>query len=235
MLLALASLVVVAFRLGRASAEGAPATQALTYSGTLSDSDGNPLTGPSNITLALWASETDTQDPLCLVTNENTDLVLGRFAIPLPDDCAARVHEDPGIWVEVSVDGASLGRVKVGAVPYALEATHAARATSADHSSAAFQVNGDLTVTGTSHIGWRSIACSPSDQSSAYQDCRCGQGEVAVSGGGYCPNGWLDESRAVGDTSDGLATTWRVACKDKDNGRSPPTLAYAYCAKIAPQ
>jgi hypothetical protein len=36
-----------------------------------------------------------------------------------------RRAREPDLWAEVVVDGASLGRAKLGAVPFAVEAAHA--------------------------------------------------------------------------------------------------------------
>ena len=53
----------------------------------------------------------------------------GHFIVTLPDACATQVAAKPNLWSDVVVDGNSLGRAKIGAVPYAIEAKHA---TSAD-------------------------------------------------------------------------------------------------------
>jgi hypothetical protein len=62
--------------------------------------------------------------------------VAGRFQLALPD-CQAAVGASPDLWLEAIVDGKSLGRTKLGAVPYAIEASHAVSADSADGASGA--------------------------------------------------------------------------------------------------
>jgi hypothetical protein len=120
---ALASYVVIR----SASAVGIPTTGALTYAGVLEDSSGAPLTGSKNIALEVYDAATAGQKR-CEVSSQPYTLVAGRFEIPLPDTCATAVQGDPDLWIDVLVDGASTGRAKLGAVPYAIEARRATEA-----------------------------------------------------------------------------------------------------------
>ena len=70
-------------------------------------------------------------------------LAAGTFQVVLPPECSTAIHGHGDLWLEVFVDGATLGRTKLGAVPYALEADHAVVA---DQSAAGFQVPGTLTA-----------------------------------------------------------------------------------------
>ncbi|MGC4092732.1 MAG: hypothetical protein QM756_33595 [Polyangiaceae bacterium] len=125
-----------AFLAGGAWAGGIPTVApVLTYSGVLEDGAGVPLTGDThNVALKLWTAETkgtaacDTGTPTPLALD-----VHGGFSVPL-DACADAIKANPNLWVEVLVDGATLGRAKLGAVPYALEAGHS---TSADGANSA--------------------------------------------------------------------------------------------------
>src|SRR5690606_3243713 len=56
-----------------------------------------------------------------------TPVEKGRFQIPLDESCTTAVGESADAWLQVIVDGESLGRAKINAVPYALEATSATR------------------------------------------------------------------------------------------------------------
>ena len=107
---------------GKARAVGIPATKAMTYSGVLTDANGTPLTGTKNIQVQLWdmAMDGTTQ---CIAGPTQVTLVGGGFQLSLPDTCTAATQSLPDLWAEVFVDGASLGRTKLGAVPYAVEAT----------------------------------------------------------------------------------------------------------------
>jgi hypothetical protein len=116
-----------AFLAGRAFAAGAPDTEPLTYSGTLTNANGTPLSGERAILLRFWDKGTD-GDVLCTRPEENITLTLGRFSLALPDDCTDAVRSNPDLWVEIVVDDVSLGLAKVGAVPFALEASHAVTA-----------------------------------------------------------------------------------------------------------
>ena len=111
----------------RARAAGAPAKGALTYTGYLEDPKGAALTGTHSISVRFWADET-VKDALCTGELGDTELVSGRFQVPLPDSCADAVKANPDLFADVLVDGASLGRTKLGAVPFAIEAGHAVSA-----------------------------------------------------------------------------------------------------------
>jgi len=55
-------------------------------------------------------------------------LSAGSFSVALSDCFTTNVHDHGDLWIEVQVDGASMGRTKLGAVPYAVEADSASRA-----------------------------------------------------------------------------------------------------------
>jgi hypothetical protein len=129
--------------------------QPLTYSGVLTDVNGVPLTAASkNIQVTLWDMATaGTQ--ACSTASTATPLAAGAFQVVLPAACTAAIHTTGDLWVELFVDGASLGRTKLGATPYAIEADHAV---TADQSSGGFQVPGTLTagnaqITGNLSVG----------------------------------------------------------------------------------
>ncbi len=117
------------FVAGRAHADGIPATAALTYTGTLEDVSGAPLTGAKQLVVALFDAQSNGTQK-CTVS-QSVALVAGRFQVLLPDTCTQAVQAKPDLWVEVTVDGTSLGRTKLMAVPYAAEASHAVNATNA--------------------------------------------------------------------------------------------------------
>ena len=125
--LTVSGLVGGAFFAGQAWAGGAPPTGALTYAGVLRDGSGTPLVGSPRVEIKLW-SAAQAGDALCSSGLQTPGLQEGKFAIGLPDNCADAVKASPDVWVEVIADGVSLGRSKVGAVPYALEAAHASAA-----------------------------------------------------------------------------------------------------------
>jgi hypothetical protein len=128
--------VPIAFLAGKAWASGVPSTAALTYSGTLEDAAGAPLQGTKSIALTFWDQAT-AGVAQCIVPASQLALDQGRFDVILPDQCTTAVKANPDLWIEVAVDGASLGRAKIGAVPYAVEAFHAASATTATSATSA--------------------------------------------------------------------------------------------------
>jgi len=119
-----------AYLVGRARAAGVPATQPLTYSGVLTDTAGVPLTGSKNLQVQIWDKDS-AGNIICTTGSAAQTLVAGTFAVPLPAACATAIHANPELWTEVLVDGASAGRTKIGAVPYALEADTASNAAGA--------------------------------------------------------------------------------------------------------
>ncbi|MBN1609019.1 MAG: hypothetical protein JW940_20495 [Polyangiaceae bacterium] len=121
-----AGLISGGFIAGRVLAAGIPATGALTYSGVLEGEDGKPLTGKHTVEVKFWATESGGDEALCTNNGEEVTLVNGRFSVALPDGCTDEVKANPDLWVEVRVDGASLGRAKAGAVPFAVEAGNGA-------------------------------------------------------------------------------------------------------------
>jgi hypothetical protein len=124
--------VLAGFGLKTVFAGGAPTLQTLYYSGTLLEG-GQPVTGPRPITVNLWANSPVTQGetPLCTTVPGTTNVVNGRFRVPLPSNCTSAISSDPNTYVEVLDNGTSLGLTAVGAVPYAVEANHALNADNA--------------------------------------------------------------------------------------------------------
>ncbi len=107
-----------------ARAAGIPTTSAMTYSGLLTDTGGVPVTGAKNI-LVQFYDAVSAGNTLCTIGPSPITLTDGTFRVALPDDCTTAVHANPNVWVDVFVDGASVGRNKLGAVPYAVESSHA--------------------------------------------------------------------------------------------------------------
>lgn len=101
-----------------------PAENVLTYTGFLENPDGTPVTDPFNVSLALWNDpKQGAGKKLCETTMpEEVTPVAGRFQVPLPEDCVGVVRDNGDLWLEVLIDGASLGRTPLGAVPYAVSA-----------------------------------------------------------------------------------------------------------------
>lgn len=120
----------------RARADGIPEADGMTYTGYLEDSAGEPLTGEHSIAVQFWESA-EAEDDLCMGKQDSAELQSGRFQVPLPISCSEAIQASPDVWVSVDVDGATLGRTKLGAVPYAIEAGHATTADEAIHAETA--------------------------------------------------------------------------------------------------
>jgi hypothetical protein len=125
-----AASLVLGYVAGRARASGVVAAQTLTYRGVLTDIAGAPITGSKNIQVQLWNQATGGAVQ-CSIGPVAVALSAGAFEVGLPDPCTTAVHATRDLWAEVFVDGSSLGRTKLGAVPYALEADTASAAAGA--------------------------------------------------------------------------------------------------------
>lgn len=204
----LSFLLLAAFALGywasHARASGIPATGALNYSGVLTNSDGTFVTGSQNILIQLYTQATG-GSAACASQPATVTPVAGAFQVPLGDACTTLVHANSDVWADVLVNGASIGRSKLGAVPYAVEADHAA---SASTLSPGVTIAGGLMV---SVVNGSALAapCVPATGATTTIDCTCPAGTFAVAGGGYTPPAsgqFLRESRPIS------ATAWRVTC-----------------------
>jgi hypothetical protein len=114
------------YRLARAM--GVPSTKPLYYSGTIEEA-GSLVDGMRDFTLYVWSDATNTNGTYlkCTTIAAGVTVTHGRFRIALDDSCTQPVHDVPDLWIEPLVGNASLGRRKIGAVPYALEADSASK------------------------------------------------------------------------------------------------------------
>jgi hypothetical protein len=145
--IAVVALGAVTVSLQRARAAGIPATGAMIYSGLLQDATGAPLGNPHTIEVKLWASASPAETSALCDTGSPTGptpLTAGRFSIQLPDPCTMKIAGNNNAFAEVILDGVSLGRVALGAVPYAVEANHAVSADSATTAGTASAAAGTL-------------------------------------------------------------------------------------------
>jgi hypothetical protein len=131
----LASLALIAATAGwlrDSIADGIAVSDPLYYAGSLQES-GTPVTGARAFTLILWDSETATasSNNKCQTTAPTAPVTNGRFRIALDPACTAEIKANPDLWIEVIVGATSLGRKKLGAVPYAVEAQRASEASGA--------------------------------------------------------------------------------------------------------
>lgn len=233
-------LLLATFALGycvsRARAAGIPATGALTYSGILTNSDGTFVTGSQNLLIQLYTVAT-AGSAACASPATAVTLAAGAFQVPLGDDCTALVHANTDLWVDVLVNGASVGRSKLGAVPYAVEADHAQTATTATTATtavtatalAAGPISGALTFASVAGSAITASSTPCAAVSGAIVDCTCPTGSFVVSGGGYgaAAGVFLRESEPTNTTH------WRVTCANA----TADTLCGAYflvCSRVGP-
>ena len=121
--------LAVGYFLGAARADGTPTTEPLAYAGTLMNG-AVPATGSPMIGVSLWMDATSTAMAMraCDTPAATRTLTSGRFRVVLDPTCVAAVHAHADLWVELTVDGTTLGpRSHLGAVPYALEAARLVR------------------------------------------------------------------------------------------------------------
>ena len=113
-----------AYWVGRANAD-VPTLNLLTYSGYLSDGNGNPENGDRNISVEIHDDEMGSSGLAgCDYGPLLTPVDAGHFSVSLPDACAASIEASDGdLWIEISVNGNPLvPRAPIGMVPYAIEA-----------------------------------------------------------------------------------------------------------------
>ena len=119
---------------GLAAASGIPKTDPLYYSGVLADTSGKMLSGSYfiNVKLYKFASGGTAK---CSSGCSSETVTQGRFRVKLPSACITAIQKNPDLWTEVTMGTTScstkMGRQKIGAVPYAVEA-ESGSATSTD-------------------------------------------------------------------------------------------------------
>lgn len=128
------------YYLAHAQADEVSGRESLAYSGTL-NAAGAPVDGAYQLTLRLFASATPTADeqPACAVGPLDVRVTQGRFSLDA-SACAAALHGPSDLYSELTAkegDKAEvkLGRSKIGATPFALEARRAVVATQASHAT----------------------------------------------------------------------------------------------------
>jgi len=128
----LGAAATMGFGLRAVTADGIPQDSPLTYAGTLTEA-GAPITGQRSISVALWRNATAqaAESPACVTGPAPVTVQAGRFRVPLAGACKAAINAERDLWVEVVVASSSLGRQKLGAVPYAVEAERASAASGA--------------------------------------------------------------------------------------------------------
>jgi microcystin-dependent protein len=116
----------------RARADGIPGMLPLTYAGQLEEG-GAAVNGSRNLRLTIWddATSTESSRTRCITTAPGATVTSGRFQVVLDNACTAVVRATPDLWLEIEVNGSSLGRTKLSAVPFAIEANRASGLTPA--------------------------------------------------------------------------------------------------------
>jgi len=117
--------IVLMYPGGAANAAGIPGSDPLHYTGVLGDTAGGLISGTRVVGLDLWTAKTG-GTKACSTQAKQLTITSGRFHIVLDASCLKAVQQNPDLWVEVLVGGASMGRQKIGAVPFAVEAKSAA-------------------------------------------------------------------------------------------------------------
>lgn len=108
---------------GRAVATGVPAQTPLTWGGVVTDAAGKPYAQGQDVQLRFY-DQAAGGTAKCVAPVVVSEAWTGRFQAVLPPECVQVVHDVAELWSEATVGAGKtvLPRVKVGAVPYALEA-----------------------------------------------------------------------------------------------------------------
>lgn len=134
--------LVAGYAVRHARADGVPSE--MTYSGTLEDAAGVPISGGKKIGLNIYDAQTGGAVK-CALSPAQTNVANGRFSLDLPAACVTEIKANPKLYVEIVVENESLGRAQLGSVPYAIEAGAASEAKGALKSA----VEGKAEKTGT--------------------------------------------------------------------------------------
>lgn len=159
----LAIVGVVAYRVGKARADGVPSPTPLSYGGVLDDG-GRPVEGMRSVTVRLWDAATG-GTATCTTVSPTTPFSAGHFRVTLDEACAVAARANANLWVEVIVDATTFPRSKLGAVPYALEAGRAAAASGA----LATRISTIETAARPRQVEIGSLGSSPSGCSTTFQ------------------------------------------------------------------
>jgi hypothetical protein len=235
-----------------AAAEGGPVDRPLFYAGSVS-ADGKPLEGTHSVSVKLYASET-AGTPLCATPSLAVEFRSGHFRTDLASaeqSCREAVQGNADTWVELQVDTTLLPRSKVGAVPYALESTHALTATSLSGPQAAelTQLKGAVSalqqgmpgmpVATPSYRFLRQGSGCTYDQPANATVCSCELGEVILPAGGWAgPDGALNASRHQAGPDNPTASDaerarhWILSCDRADGTPVECQLVQALCLKL---
>jgi hypothetical protein len=213
---------LLGFELKSVLADGIPTENPLYYSGTLTE-NGQLVDGQRTIGVNVFADQAATT-PICPSFAAPVSVTSGRFRVALDSSCKAAINKNNNAWVEVLDGAVTLGRAKIGAVPYAVEADHAINATNAATAAGAATVTKSL----SSAMFRVSASCSATIGNNPHLiDCMCNAGEIAVTGGGFCgSSGNLVESAHIfrGSNAARDLSGWRVQCS-----AGPPENYYVLC------
>ncbi|HEY3496780.1 MAG TPA: hypothetical protein VGK73_18910 [Polyangiaceae bacterium] len=196
-----AGALAAAFFGGSAFAAGIPDSETLTYAGTVLSIDGTPVSGLHDIVVEFSTSPSATSR--CATSAGDVELVVGRFSIPIEDECVEYVRQNANLYVQVTVDGEAFGWSKAGAVPYAVEAGHATAADTAEHATTADEAERAAAADGAD------AATGPLDTRIATLEQVLAQVVPARAVMAFnlptCPTGWAPLSGAAGRTIVGLS------------------------------
>jgi hypothetical protein len=216
--LLIAGAIGSAYLMGRARASGIPTMQPLTYSGVLTDTTGTPLTGSKNIQVQIWDAAT-AGNIVCATPSAAQTLIAGNFSVVLPDACLTGVHNTANLWTEVLVDGGSVGRAKIGAVPYAVEADTASNAAGALATKLAtiptIRVNSAGYVTcqplaNFSTAGWNNLLV----RAAIYSDSACANAVNGVSCHDWCAGAQVRDPAGFAANCCGVANYYTLGVVD---------------------
>jgi hypothetical protein len=227
---------VAGFGVRSVLADGVPTADPLYYAGTLAEA-GQLVSGARDVTVTLWADAAATGTPLCSTPAPATPVVSGRFRVALAPACTAALHQKSDAWVEVLVGGTSVGRSKIGAVPYALESDHALTATAAASAASAAAAASAAVATSVAagSVRIETAACKFGGPPYGLTDCTCNAGEIAIGGGAYAAalSNSLSESRNLAaEQGAAMQNVWRLSCVQPNGVRVQCAFPFAVCLAV---
>jgi hypothetical protein len=190
----------VSYAVGLAVAADVPEMDPLVFTGLIVE-DGQAVDGDHDLVVEFWRSpdSTDAGDRVCFGEASGTSVTAGRYRIPVPN-CVEPLQVEQELYSELIMDGRSIGRTKVGAMPFALTAGGAERASEARAASGSnqdFHVPQNLGVAAGAEVRGSSVlgAIETSELSVAAATLRVGvDGVTRV-------NGEIDAVSVAADTA----------------------------------
>lgn len=108
--------------LGTALADRSATAPPIVYSGQILMGSTPLSDGAHDVGLSLWSTPSGATGGLCDMAPSSVTTTAGHFSLALSADCANVFETEEEVYVQLVVDSTTLGRMRAGAVPFAVSA-----------------------------------------------------------------------------------------------------------------